>query len=686
MNCEMAHLKISIIKERYFSGMEANQSPSDGLTTGRRLANGLLLIGVGTLVYFNGFEGSFVFDDLLYLNTKQQSLWQAMFTGDNASRPLIGFTLYLNYAISGHDDWSYHLLNLLVHLLASLCLYGIVRRTLLSDKLRQRFGKRSANLALVIALLWMVHPLQTQSVTYMIQRCESVMGLFYLLTLYCVIRSFDSGRKTVWYVCAIGACIGGMLSKQVMVTAPVMVLLYDAMFESGSLNKALRKGWRLYVGLAATWAALFVTLVISPTNPTAGFAVKAISPLAYFLSEFKVLAHYLKLAFYPVDLSIDYGWKQASGLGEIVPYAIPILVLQVATLWGLYRGKALAFLGGWFFGIIAVTSSLMPFSDLVFEHRMYLSLAAVVTLVVLSADWAMRRLAEPLTDDPAGSKRWVKSVALAMITLLVTGLGLLTMRRNMDYKTPFVLWTDTVNKQPACGRAQINLGKLLLEQGLDEQAIVCFTEGLKYEPKSLEGHNNMGLALLNLGQLEKAKEHLLTAASQRPDAVVHYNLGRVFLKLGEIDNAVEQLSKSVELRSDSPNSHQFLGVALAKQGRFEEALGSFNDALRIDATDVETLNEKALLLMSRENSTVSNPQEAMVCAMQAVAISKKRYGKSLDVLGQVYAAAGRYAEAIEVAQQATLSILARQDKEFAQASAARLKSYQEKAKSKTAKS
>src|SRR5205085_12561036 len=125
------------------------------------------------------FEGSFVFDDFLFLNARQHSLWKAMLTGDNASRPFIGFTLYLNYAISGHDDWSYHLLNLLVHLLAALCLYGIVRRTLLTHKLADIFARRSATLAVVSAFIWMVHPLNTQAVTYMIQRCESIMGLFY---------------------------------------------------------------------------------------------------------------------------------------------------------------------------------------------------------------------------------------------------------------------------------------------------------------------------------------------------------------------------------------------------------------------------------------------------------------------------------------------------------------------------
>src|SRR5262249_26552673 len=149
---------------------------------------------------------------------------------ENASRPLVSLTLAINYAISGYEVWSYHLVNLLIHVGAGLTLFGIVRRTLQSDRLRVRFGARSTELALAVALVWTVHPLQTQSVTYIIQRGESLMGLFYLLTLYSAVRSLDSRSERLWWAAAIVACAAGMLSKQVMLTAPLMVLLYDFVF------------------------------------------------------------------------------------------------------------------------------------------------------------------------------------------------------------------------------------------------------------------------------------------------------------------------------------------------------------------------------------------------------------------------------------------------------------------------
>jgi tetratricopeptide (TPR) repeat protein len=663
--------------------MDKNQDYKNELSPGRRLANALLLIGVGTLVYLNSLEGSFVYDDVLYLNETQKTLWSAISTPNMISRPFIGFTLYLNYAISGHEIWSYHLLNLLVHLFAALCLYGIVRRTLLTDKLADRFANRSATLALLIALLWMIHPLNTQAVTYMIQRCESIMGLFYLLTLYCAIRSFTSSRKGLWYVAAMLACTGGALSKQVIVTAPIMVLLYDYLFVADSLKSALHKRWPLYMGLVATWGVLAATLLAIPADLTASYAIQTISPSAYFLSEFKVIIHYLRLSLYPVDLSLDYGWPKAAGMTQVLPFAIPVLLLQGATLWGIYRRKPQSFLGAWFFGILAVSSSFMPIADLVVEHRMYLSLAAVVAGVVLGGDWLMQRLLKNLAESAPERQRLVRALALAMVTVLGLGLGLLTVRRNMDYTSELVLWRDNVQKQPQSGRSWIYLGKILMEKGFNEEAVAHLEEGLKYMPRSAEAHLNIGLAWFNLGRVEEAKEHFLIAA-QRPTYFTMSCLGKVYLATGEMDKAVEQLSSSLELQPDTETQY-LLGVAYAKQGKYEEALRAFDKTLQIDAKCVDALNEKALLLINHDNLKFRNPQEAMVCATQAVAISKKRYGKSLDVLGQVYADAGRYAEAIEAAQQASQSLQAKQNKAFAESTTTRLKIYLDKAKSKAAK-
>src|ERR1035438_6675615 len=234
------------------------------------VAAGLIALAV-LAAYANSFSGAFVLDDASSIagNPTIRHLWPLGgplspphgrgLTVDG--RPILNISLAINYALSGIHPWSYHALNLLIHGLAGLTLFGVVRRTL--DRLGMPAD--SALLALCAAFLWTLHPLQTESVTYVIQRAESLMGLFYLLTLYCFIRyadrtprsdaSSNAGKTApvLWAVFSVLACLLGMATKEVMVTAPVMVFLYDRTFFSGSFAQAWRRHRRLYAGLACTW-------------------------------------------------------------------------------------------------------------------------------------------------------------------------------------------------------------------------------------------------------------------------------------------------------------------------------------------------------------------------------------------------------------------------------------------------
>jgi hypothetical protein len=246
-------------------------------------------------------------------------------------------------------------------------------------RLSGRFAQAATGIALAAALIWTIHPLQTESVTYIVQRAESIMGLFYLLTLYCVIRGAGSARPMAWYVLAVLACLLGMASKEVMATAPLVVLLYDRTFLSGTFQGALRRRWPLYVALTCTWG-LLAYLVAGSTDRggSAGFGL-SVTVWQYALTQLGVITHYLGLAFWPAGLVFDYGWPIASSVGQILPGAIVISLLLAGTIWALIRYPAAGFLGACFFLILAPTSSFVPVTDAAFEHRMYLPLAAVTS-------------------------------------------------------------------------------------------------------------------------------------------------------------------------------------------------------------------------------------------------------------------------------------------------------------------
>ena len=230
-----------------------------------------------------------------------------------SGRPLLNLSLAINYAISGTAVWSYHALNLAIHVLAGLTLFAIVRRTLRRPVLAGRFGPSANALALAVSALWLWHPVQTESVTYLSQRAESLMGLFYLLTLYCFIRGAETnanGDRRLWFPLSVLACLAGIATKEVIVTAPVLVFLYDRTFISGSFAGAWRRHWPLYVALAATWLPLGC-LMVSPHHWAVGFG-QGVAWWAYGLTECRVVVKYLLLAFWPHPLVFDYGMVVAS--------------------------------------------------------------------------------------------------------------------------------------------------------------------------------------------------------------------------------------------------------------------------------------------------------------------------------------------------------------------------------------
>jgi hypothetical protein len=295
----------------------------------------------GALVYLNSFHGVFLFDDERFILENDRVCqfwppWEWFANPENLERPVITLTLAANYLAGGRSAWGYHAFNLSVHLLAALALFGIARRTLVSERLRERFAGAATPLALCVALLWLVHPLQTQSVTYIWQRCESLMGLFFLLTLYCVIRGFGSARAGRWHAAAVCCCVLGAGCKQVMVMAVPVVLLYDIVFLSGTVRAVLRR-WRLYAGLGMSWVLLALVTAFG-TSVKTGLTI--CTPWEYARSQPGVVLQYLRLALWPDTLCLDYWWPVARTVSEVLPGALVIGGLLAATAWALWRAPA----------------------------------------------------------------------------------------------------------------------------------------------------------------------------------------------------------------------------------------------------------------------------------------------------------------------------------------------------------
>ncbi len=527
---------------------------------------GLALVLAVAGAYANSLAAPFVFDDGFGIvrNPTIRQLWRI---GDVLSppsgfavcaRPLVNLSLAVNYAISGLNPWSYHALNVVFHALAALALFGILRRTLA--------GPRAALAAWTAALLWALHPLLTESVTFVIQRTESLMGLCYLTTLYCFIRGTQgSGRP--WFGLCFLSCLAGMASKEVMVSAPLLVLLYDRTFVAGTFAAAWSRRRALYLALASTWILLAYLVLSSGANRAgaAGFGT-GIAWWVYGLTQGQAIVHYLRLAAWPAGLTVDYGERLAGGFREAALPVVAILALLGATLVALRRRPALGFLGAWFFAILAPSSSILPLAtQTMAEHRMYLPLASLAGLFTLG----LRAVAG-----------WR---GLAASAILAAGLGGLTARRNHDYRSEVALWTDTVGKQPDNPRAHYNLGVALDQARAVPDALLHYREAIRLKPGYVEAHNNLANDLQLSGRLAEALAEIQEAVRLKPDdAEARYNLGNALFASGRPAAAAASYGAALGLRPDYAEAQTNLGVALFALGQTADAIASYRTAVRLD--------------------------------------------------------------------------------------------------------
>jgi len=640
----------------------------------------VVIVIAGLAAYEGSFGCPFVFDDRQSIveNPTIRHLWplgevismphDAGYTV--AGRPVVNFTLALNYALSGTDVWSYHGLNLAIHLCAGLVLFGVVRRTLRQPLLRDRFGAHATSLAWAVALLWTVHPLQTEAVTYVVQRVESLMGLMYLLTLYAFIRATEPPGWRRWSVVAVVACLIGMAAKEVMVTAPILVLLYDRTFVVGSFREAWRRRHWLYGALAATWIPLVWLVARTGWNRggTSGFDV-GIAPWAYWLTQFRAVACYLGLSAWPHPLVLDRETFWVHGVREVVPYALIVVPLVLGTGLALRRWPGVAFLGAAFFAILAPTSLMPGTIQMIVEHRMYLPLAAVITLGVMGLQALLGRR------------------SYLAFGLLALAFGWLTLQRNHDYRSSVDLWQDTVAKCPANPRAHVNLGKALLDSGLAALAVDQYREALRLDPANVVARFNLGNALARQGRLAEACEsyravlqlrpdfanahfylaELLARLGRQPEAVTQYeaalqldpeladarcNLGNLLLSSSRIGEAIDQYTLALRIAPESPRIHYNLGNALVAASRLPEAVHAYEAALRLqpDYSAAQANLANALFQLGRTEEALAHFRDALRLEPDAADV-RANFGVALLQLHRIKEAKEQFEQALRIDPQ-----------------------------------
>lgn len=601
----------------------------------------MLLAALAGLTYVNSLPNSFVFDDI-HLSRSLDQLWWMLHTWDwPIYRPLRTASYALDYALFGLNPAGLRAFNIFYHVLNGTLLF-ILFRTLL----------RQPRSALLAAILFIVHPIQTESVAYISGRRDILFTLFYLTGLYSFVRYRETSR--VLYLCLAGVSyLLSLLTKEMAVTLPLLWLCYDlirslplvhTMIDHPStwnaLKEAARTVWQQHKWLYLQIGIVFMLLIFYYVF---AFRVSLRTELwgggvwPTLLTSARIFAHYLKLMVFPLSLSADYSFNAfpiSYSLAE--RQVIVALALLGGAGWGIYRlltfNRWAAFGGLWFFLTLLPVSQIIPHHEMVAEHYLYLPSAGFLLTVAVLAERLLSRSPHPR----------VVAVALGLVILL---LGLRTAVRNRDWKDNLTLWTKTVQTSPESARAHIALAGVHLKQGRYEPARQELLEALRIQPSSASIHSDLGGILLQLGRPNEAEQEYREAirlSNQSP--VPRVGLAVAYLWRSQLHEAEQELREALGSPELPPSQRvaalNNLGLVYTKQGKQAEAVKTFIDVLRLDESFVEARVNLGLLYLRK-----GALEDGAATLEQAI-----RYkGPDADLhglLGEVYYRLGRKKEAV----------------------------------------
>ncbi|MDB4917061.1 MAG: hypothetical protein JWM95_4705 [Gemmatimonadetes bacterium] len=595
------------------------------LSTGKRWRLAIAYLAIAFLAFGPALRAPFDFDDreAITENATIRQLSTALDPpggGTAASgRPLVNFSFAANIALNRllgvrhtanfdapNETVSFHVVNVLLHVITALLLFGVSRRALLFGAFSPEWEQAAERIAAVTVALWLVHPLQTEAVDYVSQRSELLVSLFYVATVYAATRAWESSR---WSVAAVALSVLGMLSKEVMISVPLMVVLYDRAFVPASSRSRVK----LYVALLATCGVSVWLVASGARGDTAGFN-GSVKWYEYLETQGWAIPHYVRLAFLPVGLTFDYGQVLVRG----TPAVVGLAGLSIAALFTLYAWTRkgwewIGFLGAWFFLLLAPSSSIMPIrTEVAAERRVYLALGAVAVLVVAAAEYLRRR-------QKLRTWAFVSAAVAVGVALLVV-----SMRRSTLYSDLVLRWRDGVSATPANGRAYDNLASALLRvnppriaeadsvlhEGMnaDTMFVPLWVRGasiaqsqnnlvdaaelleyaIRHHPGDVAAMDRYGDVLLAAKRPDLALKWTNRIAEFRPDGTTLTRLGLNYLMLRQVDSAIIVLKRAAGADPSQVNARRYLAGALVEQQRGPEALPFIREAIALDPSSGST--------------------------------------------------------------------------------------------------
>ncbi len=603
----------------------------------------MLIAFVAVVIYSNIYRAPFVFDGTAQIEKKVKIRDLKNYLSLSvlrSSRPIVDVTFALNYKFGRLDLFGYHLVNVLVHVINGFLVYFLsfnVFKRLYSSS-RQQFApvtastiranpkqrtsrtrraavnkKRAASesliplMALFAALIFVAHPIQTQAVTYTVQRYTSMAAMFYLASVILYIRAralysdsngTGSTPKALAYFTLSFLCgMLAFLSKENTASLPGVIILSEYF-----LFDRTWQGWKkkiVWFGSGFLLLGVFFLYVSgffrgdlqfgSLLEDVSGLMKEtgAVSRWSYLCTQFNVVAIYIRLLFIPIGQNLDYMYPFKVGFFDgYTPAAFLFLIAIIGLgIWSIKKRPVISFGIFWFFITLSVESSIIPISDALFEHRLYLPMFGFALVVIY------------LVFDLLSERRsWAVVTSISIIIYL----GVTTYVRNKVWQDPIILWTDVVSKNPKNHRGHNNLGFALNDKGRLKLAVEHLLEAIRIKPGFALAHTNFGAVLLRQGRVEEAIDHFAEALLIAPFSVqIHINLGAALANKGEFEEATRHFSEALRINPALAEAHNGLGNVYATQGRFTEAVKHWSKALEINPDYASAHYNLAIVLEQR---------------------------------------------------------------------------------------
>lgn len=587
----------------------------------RELISLLTILVLGIAIYSNSFDCSFQFDDDINIlkNTEIRDLYDIHAIWNyNHLRFLPFVSFAINYHFGEFDVWGYHFVNLIIHIINAVLVWRFTLLIFSTPKLKnEKIAKHGNTIAFFTALLFLSHPLATQSVTYIVQRMASMVAMFYFLTLFLYVKSrLCSQNNLQKYLFLFGAFLSGILailSKENSFTLPLTIILIEAFFlQAGTLTSILKEK-KVYlfvlitVFLSAIIFSIHSTKIFDPIPPYGGRDL-VVTPLNYFLTQFHVIVTYIRLLFLPINQNLDYDLLPSENLlSPLILWSLLLLlsIIFIAVI-SYKKNRIISFGIFWFFITLSVESGIIPIADLIYEHRTYLPSFGFFLLLSVF-------LAKMLLNN-------YKILFYLFFTCIIIGNSVLTYNRNKVWKDDLTLWNDVVSKSPNLARAYLNLGSAYFNRNELDKAIDNCNRAIELNPKSLPmAYFYCGLAHDKLYQWDRSVVNYSKSIEINPEFYQSYaNRAIAYANLNELDKAIADFS--IIIKKDPINARNLFnrGNAYMNLKQWKESITDFSRAIEIDPKYTDAYCNRAIV-----SGNLNEPEKAISDFSKIIEIDPK---------------------------------------------------------------